>query len=115
MNDDGTMNDLCGKYTGMDRYDARKQIVADLEELGLLVKVVPHTHAVGTHDRCHTTVEPMIKQQWFVAMEEMAKPAIEAIKNGELTFVPERFDKIYLCLRGVSTWNLEHFCQNTRF
>ena len=105
LNDDGTMNDLCGKYTGMDRYDARKQIVGDLEELGLLVKVVPHTHAVGTHDRCHTTVEPMIKQQWFVAMEEMAKPAIEAIKNGELTFVPERFDKIYLhWLENIHDW-----------
>ena len=105
LNDDGTMNGLCGKYTGMDRYDARRQIVADLEELGLLVKVVPHTHAVGTHDRCHTTVEPMIKQQWFVAMEEMAKPAIEAIKNGDLTFVPERFDKIYLhWLMNIRDW-----------
>ncbi|MBR2560779.1 MAG: class I tRNA ligase family protein, partial [Eubacterium sp.] len=68
LNDDATMNDLCGKYAGMDRYEARKAIVADLEELGLLVKVVPHTHAVGTHDRCHTTVEPMIKPQWFVHM-----------------------------------------------
>ena len=105
LNDDGTMNGLCGKYTGMDRYEARRQIVADLEELGLLVKVVPHTHAVGTHDRCHTTVEPMIKQQWFVAMEEMAKPAIEAIKNGDLTFVPERFDKIYLhWLMNIRDW-----------
>ena len=105
LNDDGTMNELCGKYTGMDRYDARKQIVADLDELGLLVRVVPHTHAVGTHDRCHTTVEPMIKQQWFVAMEEMAKPAIEAIKKGELTFVPERFDKIYLhWLENIHDW-----------
>ena len=105
LNDDGTMNELCGKYTGMDRYDARRQMVADLEELGLLVKVVPHTHAVGTHDRCHTTVEPMIKQQWFVAMEEMAKPAIEAIKNGDLTFVPERFDKIYLhWLTNIRDW-----------
>ena len=105
LNDDGTMNGLCGKYTGMDRYEARRQIVADLEELGLLVKVVPHTHAVGTHDRCHTTVEPMIKQQWFVAMEEMAKPAIEAIKNGDLTFVPERFDKIYLhWLTNIRDW-----------
>ncbi|MER2024401.1 MAG: valine--tRNA ligase, partial [Eubacteriales bacterium] len=105
LNDDGTMNGLCGKYTGMDRYEARRQIVADLEELGLLVKVVPHTHAVGTHDRCHTTVEPMIKQQWFVAMEEMAKPAIEAIRNGDLTFVPERFDKIYLhWLLNIRDW-----------
>ena len=67
--------------TGMDRYEARKAMVADLDELGLLVKVVPHDHNVGTHDRCKTTVEPMIKQQWFVKMEEMAKPAIEAIKE----------------------------------
>ena len=75
-----------GKYAGMDRYDARKAMVEDLKDLGLLVKVVPHTHAVGTHDRCHTTVEPMIKQQWFVKMEEMAKPAVEAVKSGKLKF-----------------------------
>ncbi|MCR5293631.1 MAG: valine--tRNA ligase [Lachnospiraceae bacterium] len=105
LNDDGTINELGGKYAGMDRYAARKAMVEDLEKLGLLVKVVPHTHAVGTHDRCHTTVEPMIKQQWFVAMEEMAKPAIEALKNGELTFVPERFDKIYLhWLENIRDW-----------
>ena len=70
------------KYDGMDRYEARKAMVADLDAQGLLVKVVDHVHNVGTHDRCGTTVEPMIKQQWFVKMEEMAKPAIEAIKNG---------------------------------
>ena len=105
LNDDGTMNGLCGKYTGMDRYEARKQMVADLDAMGLLVKVVPHTHAVGTHDRCKTTVEPMVKPQWFVKMEEMAKPAIEAIKNGDLTFVPERFDKIYLnWLENIRDW-----------
>ncbi|MDO4804469.1 MAG: valine--tRNA ligase [Lachnospiraceae bacterium] len=105
LNDDGSMNGLCGKYAGMDRYDARKQIVEDLKELGLLVKVVPHKHAVGTHDRCGTTVEPMVKPQWFVAMEEMAKPAIEAIRNGDLTFVPERFDKIYLhWLENIRDW-----------
>ncbi len=105
MNDDATMNNLCGKYTGMDRYEARKAMVEDLKELGLLVKVVPHTHAVGTHDRCGTTVEPMIKQQWFVRMEEMAKPAIEAIKTGELSFVPERFNKIYLhWLENIHDW-----------
>ena len=105
LNDDGTVNELGGKYAGMDRYDARKQMVEDLKELGLLVKVVPHTHAVGTHDRCGTTIEPMVKQQWFVAMEEMAKPAIEAIKNGDLTFMPERFDKIYLhWLENIRDW-----------
>ena len=105
LNDDGTVNELGGKYAGMDRYDARAKMVEDLKELGLLVKVVPHTHAVGTHDRCGTTIEPMVKQQWFVAMEEMAKPAIEAIKNGDLTFVPERFDKIYLhWLENIRDW-----------
>ena len=105
LNDDGTVNELGGKYAGMDRYEARAKMVEDLKELGLLVKVVPHTHAVGTHDRCGTTIEPMVKQQWFVAMEEMAKPAIEAIKNGDLTFVPERFDKIYLhWLENIRDW-----------
>ena len=105
MNDDATINELGGKYAGMDRYEARKAIVKDLEELGLLVKVVPHSHNVGTHDRCHTTVEPMIKPQWFVRMDEMAKPAIEALKNGSLKFVPERFDKIYLhWLENIRDW-----------
>ena len=105
MNDDATINEKGGKYAGMERYEARKAIVKDLEEQGYLVKVVPHTHAVGTHDRCGTTVEPLIKQQWFVKMEEMAKPAIEAIKNGDLTFVPERFDKIYLhWLENIKDW-----------
>lgn len=105
MNDDATINGLGGKYAGMDRYEARKAMVEDLKELGLLVKVVPHTHNVGTHDRCKTTVEPMIKPQWFVRMSEMAKPAIEAVKNGSLTFVPERFDKIYLhWLENIRDW-----------
>ena len=105
MNDDATINELGGKYAGMERYEARKAIVHDLEELGLLVKVVPHTHSVGTHDRCKTTVEPLIKQQWFVKMEEMAKPAIEALKNHTLNFVPERFDKIYLhWLENIRDW-----------
>ncbi len=105
LNDDGTMNELCGPYAGMDRYEARKQMVSDLEKAGLLVKVVPHTHSVGTHDRCGTTVEPMIKQQWFVRMDELVKPAIEAVKNGELTFVPERYTKIYLnWLENLHDW-----------
>ena len=104
MNDDATI--CCpGKYEGMDRYEARKVIVKDLEEQGLLVKVEDHTHNVGTHDRCKATVEPLIKQQWFVKMDELAKPAIEAVKNGELTFVPERFDKIYLhWLENIRDW-----------
>ena len=105
LRDDASMNELCGKYEGMDRYEARKAIVADLEALGLLVKVVPHSHAVGTHDRCGTTVEPMVKPQWFVRMTELAKPAIEAVKNGDLTFVPERYTKIYLnWLENIHDW-----------
>ena len=99
LRDDATMNELCGKYEGMDRYEARKAIVADLEALGLLVKVV------GTHDRCGTTVEPMVKPQWFVRMTELAKPAIEAVRNGDLTFVPERYTKIYLnWLENIHDW-----------
>ncbi len=104
LNDDGTIA-TPGKYQGMDRYEARKAIVADLDSQGLLVKVVPHAHNVGTHDRCKTTVEPMVKQQWFVRMEEMAKPAIEALKTGELKFVPESFGKTYLhWLEGIRDW-----------
>ena len=95
INDDATMNEKAGKYVGMDRYECRKALVADLEEMGLLVKVVPHSHNVGTHDRCHTTVEPMIKQQWFVKMDEMIKPAVEGVKNGEIKLLPKRMEKTY--------------------
>ena len=105
MNDDATINELGGKYAGMDRYEARKAIVADLEEQGYLVKVKEHTHAVGTHDRCKATIEPMIKPQWFVKMDELAKPAIEAIEKGELKFVPERYTKTYLhWLENIRDW-----------
>lgn len=105
MNDDATINEKGGKYAGMDRYEARKLIVKELDDLGLLVKIQEHVHNVGTHDRCKTTVEPLIKQQWFVKMEELAKPAIEAIKNGELEFVPEHFDKTYLhWLENIRDW-----------
>ena len=105
MNDDGTINEKGGKYAGLDRYEARKQIVADLDALGLLVKVVDHIHNVGTHDRCKTTVEPMVKQQWFVKMEEMAKPAIDALKSGRLKFVPESYGKTYLhWLENIRDW-----------
>ncbi len=105
MNDDAAINLPGSKYHGMDRYEARKAMVEDLERLGLLVKTVPHAHAVGIHDRCKTTVEPMIKPQWFVKMEEMAKPAIEALKTGELKFVPESFGKTYLhWLVGIRDW-----------
>ncbi|MEI3238562.1 MAG: valine--tRNA ligase [Lachnospiraceae bacterium] len=107
LNDDATIvnNEYGGKYAGMDRYEARKAMVADLDAQGLLVKIVDHSHNVGTHDRCKTTVEPMIKQQWFVRMEELAKPAIDALKNGDLQFVPDRFDKTYLhWLENIRDW-----------
>ena len=97
MNDDATINERGGRYAGMERYEARKAIVKDLEEQGFLVKIEPHSHNVGTHDRCGTTVEPLIK--------ELAKPAIEALHTGELKFVPERFNKIYLhWLENIKDW-----------
>ena len=95
LNDDATINKLGGKYAGMDRYEARKAMVADLDKLGLLVKVEDHVHNVGTHDRCKTTVEPMIKQQWFVKMDELIKPAIEGVKNGDIELMPASMDKTY--------------------
>ena len=105
MNDDATINELGGKYAGMDRYEARQAMVEDLEKQGLLVKVVDHEHSVGTHDRCKTTVEPMIKPQWFVRMKEMAKAAMDVLKTDDLNFVPERFDKIYLhWLENIKDW-----------
>ena len=105
MNDDATINAKGGKYAGMERYEARKAIVKDLEELGLLVKIEEHTHNVGIHDRCKTTVEPMVKQQWFVRMDEMAKPAIEAVKSGKIKLVPERMEKTYMnWLENIRDW-----------
>ena len=95
MNDDATINENGGKYAGMDRYAAREAIVKDLEALGLLVKIEDYSHNVGTHDRCHTTVEPLVKQQWFVKMDELIKPAVKAVKEGEIKLVPERMEKTY--------------------
>ena len=95
MNDDATINANGGKFEGLDRYEARKQIVAELDELGLLVKIEDYTHNVGTHDRCKTTIEPMIKKQWFVKMDELIKPAVEAVKTGDIELIPERMDKTY--------------------
>ncbi len=95
MNDDATINANGGKYEGMDRYEARKQIVKELEAEGLLVKIEDYSHNVGTHDRCKTTIEPMIKKQWFVKMDELIKPAVEAVKKGEIKLIPERMDKTY--------------------
>ena len=95
INDDATMNSKAGKYAGMDRYECRKALVEDLEKEGLLVRVVPHSHNVGTHDRCGTTVEPMIKQQWFVKMDDLIKPAVEGVKNGDIKLLPKRMEKTY--------------------
>ena len=95
MNDDATINENGGKYQGLDRYEARKQIVEELEREGLLVRIEDYSHNVGTHDRCKTTIEPMIKKQWFVKMDELIKPAVEAVKKGEIKLIPERMDKIY--------------------
>jgi len=105
MHDDATIDCPGSKYDGLDRYEARKLIVEDLKNEGLLVKVVPHSHNVGIHDRCKTVVEPLIKPQWFVSMSEMAKPAIKAIETGELKFVPESYSKTYLhWLENIKDW-----------
>ncbi len=105
MHDDASIDLPGSKYDGMDRYAARKAIVEDLEAAGLLVKVVEHKHNVGSHDRCKTVVEPLIKPQWFVKMEEMAKPAIKAIETGEIKFVPESYAKTYLhWLENIKDW-----------
>ena len=95
MNDDATINAKGGKFEGMDRYEARKAIVEELDQMGLLVKIEDHAHNVGTHDRCKTTIEPLVKAQWFVKMDELIKPAIEAVKSGEIQLIPERMDKTY--------------------
>jgi len=95
MNDDATINANGGKFEGMDRYEAREAIVKELDELGLLVKVEDYSHNVGTHDRCKTTIEPLIKKQWFVKMDELIKPAAEAVKNGEIKLIPARMEKTY--------------------
>ena len=95
MNDDATINANGGKFEGLDRYEARKQIVEELDQLGLLAKIEDYTHNVGTHDRCKTTIEPLIKKQWFVKMDELIKPAVEAVKTGDIELIPERMDKTY--------------------
>lgn len=95
MNDDGTINDLGGPYAGLDRYEARKRIVEDLEKEGYLVKIEPHAHNVGSCYRCGTTVEPIVSKQWFVSMKPLAEKPIEAVRNGDVRFVPARFDKTY--------------------
>ena len=105
MNDDATMNSYAGKYEGMDRYECRKALVADLEAEGYLIKTVPHSHNVGSCYRCRTTVEPITSNQWFVKMEPLAEPALEVVKNGTVKFVPERFSKTYTnWMENVHDW-----------
>ena len=105
MNDDATMTADCGKYAGMERYAARKSIVADLEEQGYLVKIEDHTHNVGTCYRCGTTVEPMISKQWFVKMAPLSGPALDCVKNGEIKLIPERMNKIYYnWMENIKDW-----------
>ena len=95
MNDDATINANGGKFEGMDRYEARKAIVEELDSMGLLVNIEDYSHNVGTHDRCKTTIEPLIKKQWFVKMDELIKPAAEAVKNGEIELIPNRMEKTF--------------------
>lgn len=105
LNDDGTINENGGKFEGMDRYEAREQIIKELDEMGLFIKKEDITHAVGTHDRCHSVIEPLIKKQWFVKMDELAKPALDVYYSGELKFVPDRFGKIYThWLEDIRDW-----------
>ena len=105
MNEDGTMNSLAGKYEGMDRYECRKQLIADLDEAGYLIAIKDHNHNVGSCYRCHTVIEPRLSDQWFVKMDELAKPAIDILKKQELKFVPDKFDKTYLqWLENIRDW-----------
>ena len=105
MNDDASINELGGPYVGMARYECRKALVKDLDELGLLVAVKERNHSVGHCYRCHTAVEPLTSEQWFVRMEPLAKPAIDAVKDGSIKFVPERFDKTYFhWLENIRDW-----------
>ncbi len=105
MTDDAKMTDDCGKYSGMDRYEARKAIVQDLEEGGFLVKVEPMKHNVGSCYRCNSVVEPRISKQWFVKMEPLAKPAIDSVRNGDITLIPARFEKTYYnWMENIKDW-----------
>ncbi|MBQ1943083.1 MAG: valine--tRNA ligase, partial [Clostridia bacterium] len=105
MNDDGSMNELAGKYCGMDRYECRKQLVEDLKAAGAIEKIEPHAHNVGHCYRCHSTVEPIVSKQWFVKMEPLAKPAISAVRKKSIKFVPDRFTKIYYnWMENIKDW-----------
>lgn len=124
MTDDGHIAEGWGKYSGMDRYECRKEIVKDLEAEGALIKIEDYSHNVGTCYRCHSTIEPRLSKQWFVKMEPLAKPAIDVVKNGEVKFVPERFSKIYYhWMENIKDWCISrqlwwghripaHYCQD---
>ena len=105
LEENGTISEGYGKYSGLDRYEARKLIIKDLEEQGYLVKVKDHSHNVGTHDRCGCTIEPMLSKQWYVKMESLAEPAIKVVREKEIKFVPERFEKIYYnWMENIQDW-----------
>ncbi len=105
MSPDGTMNDKAGDYAGMDRFEAREAIIEDLKDIKLLEKVEPHAHSVGHCYRCHTVVEPYLSEQWFVRMKPLAKPGIEAVRNGKIKFHPERWTKVYLeWMENIRDW-----------
>ena len=105
MNDDATMNENAGKYRGLSRDEARKAVVADMDKLGLLVKIEKHEHNVGHCYRCHTVIEPIVSKQWFVKMKELARPAIEAVADKEIVFLPKRFEKQYLhWMNNIRDW-----------
>ena len=105
MNDDGTLNENAGKFAGMDRMEARKAVVTQLQEEGYLVEIENITHAVGCHERCNAPIEPLIKLQWFVRMDELAKPAMEVYETQKLRFVPDRFGKVYMhWLENIRDW-----------
>ena len=105
INDDGTMNEAAGKFKGMDRYEARKEIVEELSSSGLLLKIEEHVHNVGECYRCGTTVEPILSKQWFVKMKPLAEPAIKAVRENEVQFIPDRFSKIYFnWMENIQDW-----------
>lgn len=105
LEENGTISEGYGKYSGLDRYEARKLMVKDLEEQGLLVKIKDHGHNVGTHDRCGCTIEPMLSKQWYVKMDPLAAPAIKAVREKEIKFIPERFEKIYYnWMENIQDW-----------
>ena len=115
MNDDATVNENGGSYAGMDRYAARKAIVEELDRQGLLVKVEDYSHNVGTHDRCKTTIEPLVKEQWFVKMDELIRPAAEAVKKGEIRLLPQRMEKTYFnWTDNIRDWCIAYYCDDCR-